>query len=324
MPERKGEIRYLGPSEYDRWDDLVTASPQGSVSCLSWWLKAVGDNVRVLGYFENGRLVAGVPLHEERILAARVYRKPKLTYPWGVVMEPLVGKTASVARREMKLLENLAEHMAAIRGSIVMSFHNSLTNWLPFYWHGFTVSMGLSQVIDLDRIDRVKNELQNDARRLIAKASEAGLRVESCNASEALPLLRASYERQKMRLPYSADYFQKLAVASSDKGMGECFVARDSEGRGNAAVFVVWDDKCAYYVAGGGDPRLRNNGAGTLLVWHMIEFAASRTKRFDFGGSSVRAIEHFNRSFGAKQICYPRLMKLSLLPRLAMAARGGR
>src|SRR6267378_4420755 len=98
------EVRRLDRAEYAKWDALVQASPQGSVSCLSWWLDAVGQNIRVLGYFENGRLVAGVPLHLERMFGMTLYRKPKLTNPWGVVIEPLDGKRTTVVTREMEIL----------------------------------------------------------------------------------------------------------------------------------------------------------------------------------------------------------------------------
>ena len=58
--EENFTLRYLEPSEYDLWDELVDVSPQGSVFCRSWWLSAVGD-VRVLDGFdarldENARL----------------------------------------------------------------------------------------------------------------------------------------------------------------------------------------------------------------------------------------------------------------------------
>src|SRR5512133_1127229 len=85
-------LRYLLPEEYPRWDELVEASPQGTVLCRSWWLKAASSDIRVLGYFNGGHLVAGIPLHFERRFGVRICRMPKLVHTWGVVMEPPVGK----------------------------------------------------------------------------------------------------------------------------------------------------------------------------------------------------------------------------------------
>src|ERR1700732_1209677 len=66
--EPREGLRYLNAAEYSDWDRLVEVSHQGSIFCRSWWLKAVEDQVCVLGYFEKDRLVAGIPLHFEKIL----------------------------------------------------------------------------------------------------------------------------------------------------------------------------------------------------------------------------------------------------------------
>jgi hypothetical protein len=316
-----GEVHYLDCSDYPKWDSLVQASPQGAVSSLSWWLEALGSNTRVLGYFENGRLVAGIPLHRERMFGVTIYRKPKLTYPWGVIIEPLTGKTSSVTTRKMHILDNLAKSLARIKGSIIVSFHPSLENWLPFYWHGFCVSLGITHVIEnLERIDHVRKELTSDARRLISKAIDRGIIVEPCGFQEGMNLFRQSYRKQHRRLPYSDDYFRRLYAAAKAHDAGECFVARDSEGQAHAANFAIWDRERAYGIASGTDLTPGNGSAGTLLMWHMIEFAADRTKSFDFCGTTMPSIEHFLRSFGARQESYPRVLKLSLLPRICWSA----
>ena len=317
------EVRYLDRSEYPRWDALVEASPQGSVSCLSWWLDAVSHNTRVLGYFENGRLVAGVPLRRERVLTFSIYRKPKLTHPWGVIVEPLTGKRTTVVTREMRILEALARPLASVKGSVVMSFHPNLQNWLPFLWHGFKVGIGTTYLIEnLDCVDKLRDDCMYDVRRRIAKAADSGITVKLCSADEALSLFRRTYHRQGQRLPYSKDYFSGLHAAAKARSAGECFLASDGQGRPHAAAFMAWDTRRAEYVAAGSDPSLRASGAGVLLVWHLLQYAAERVRVFDFNGSSVRPIEQFVRSFGSKQTFYPRVMRFSLLPRIGLAALG--
>jgi len=37
--EQSQGLRYLSADEYRQWDELVEASPQGSLFCRSWWLK---------------------------------------------------------------------------------------------------------------------------------------------------------------------------------------------------------------------------------------------------------------------------------------------
>jgi hypothetical protein len=107
-----------------------------------------------------------------------------------------------------------------------------------------------------------------------------------------------------MKRPFTNEYLQRLCHAAVQNDAGQCFAARDDSGRVIAAAFLVWDRKRAYYLAGGEDPTARESAATSLLVWHLIQFSATRSAVFDFEGSMVEPIERFFRSFGAKQQPY--------------------
>ena len=72
----------------------------------------------------------------------------------------------------------------------------------------------------------------------------------------------------------------------------------DSQGRIHAASYFVYDEKCCYYLIGGGDPELRTSGASSLLMWEGIKFASTVSGSFDFEGSMIEPIERFFRAFG--------------------------
>src|ERR1700736_3891814 len=108
------EVRYLLPDEYPQWDCLVADSPCGSVFSYSWWLQALPGDTSVLGYFENGQLVAGIPVHHQRRFSLSLCTLPHLTSTWGVVMEERTGtKTGNVPSREMEILRVFASHLAS-------------------------------------------------------------------------------------------------------------------------------------------------------------------------------------------------------------------
>ena len=88
-------------------------------------------------------------------------------------------------------------------------------------------------------------------------------------------------------------------------------MAVDDEGRTHAALFTVFDSKTAYYLAGGGDPDLRDSGAMTLLLWDSIQHASGFAEVFDFEGSMIPEIERFFRGFGGDLIS---CMKVSKSP----------
>jgi hypothetical protein len=303
-------VRYLNPDEYPLWDTLVSASPQGSPFCYSWWLNAISPEIRVLGYFEKGRLVAGIPLYVQRRFGTTLCIMPKLTQTWGVVLEVPSGKQVNVINREMQVLRPLAAELKKLP-SFFQAFHPSLQNWLPFRWNGFRQTSRVTYVLEgLDDIPSVWKGLSHSIRGQILKATRLGLKVVPCSPQEVYAAQANSYERQGRSCPYDQEYLESLYAAAHEHGAGACFAAKDLEGRIHAANMVVWDQKRAYFLAGGADPHLRASGASSLIVWELIQFSAERARVFDFEGSSVEAIAKFFRAIGAQQVLYSWITKL--------------
>ena len=88
-------------------------------------------------------------------------------------------------------------------------------------------------------------------------------------------------------------------------------IATDSDGNIHAAMFLVWSNKTVYYLVGGSNPKYRNSEAMTMLIWKAIEFGSSMSSEFDFEGTMVESIERFIRGFGAEQIPYFQLTKVT-------------
>jgi CelD/BcsL family acetyltransferase involved in cellulose biosynthesis len=312
-------LRYLHPDEYAKWDALVESSPQGSVFCHSWWLKATDPACQVLGYFEGGRLVAGIPLHYEKRFGFELCCMVPPTPRLGVVMEPATGKRVTAAARETELLKIFAQRLAKER-IFIQAFHPSLQNWLPFYWSGFRQTSRFTYILeDLQDSNRMWKEMKDSCRRDIHKAMKCGVTISECDPGTVLEVIAKTFARQGKKPPYRADFFQGLCEAAAKNNAGQCFAAVDQSGRVHAAAALVWDRARAYYLVGGGDASLRESGAGYLLLWHMIEFSATRSAIFDFEGSMIQPIEHFFRTFGAAQQMYsyitkfPRWMEASLI-----------
>ena len=94
-------------------------------------------------------------------------------------------------------------------------------------------------------------------------------------------------------------------------------IARDERGAIHAAVYLVWDGKTTYYLAGGADPELRTSGAHSLLIWEALLRSRTRSVEFDMTGSMVESIERFFRAFGGQQRVYFSLNKMSRRARFA-------
>lgn len=258
-------------------------------------------------------MIAGIPLHFERRFGIRVCGMPKLTQTWGIVMQPLQGKAVVAAARETKILRLFATALSR-RKLFFQAFHPSLSNWLPFYWSGFRQTTRFTYVIDdLTDLNRVWHEMSESARGQIKKAQRAGLSVIPCSIEDVYRCECLSYERQGKTPPHSDYLLKRIYDAASANDSGACFAVVDREGTLYCAWFLVWDKHRAYGIVRGSDSKLRKNGSNSLGVWDAIQFAAQRSRTFDFAGSVVERIERFNRNFGAKQVPYNYLIKAPAL-----------
>lgn len=314
-------LRYLEPSEYPIWDALVDTSPQGSLFCRSWWLNAVGD-VRVLGCFSGRELAAGIPLYFRRHFGIPVCTMPKLTRAWGVIMRPLKGKTVVSAARETKILQAFAVHLARYR-FFFQTFHPNLSNWLPFYWSGFRQTTRFTYVLDdLADLGQIWHGISHGVRGDIRKAERAGLSIVPCSVEELYRCECLSYLRHGMKPSHSESFLRSINDCAEKNECGACFAVVDREGRVHSARLLVWDKIRAYNLVAGVDSRLRGSGANSFGVWSAIQFVAQRSRTFDFMGSIVEGIAHFNLHFGAKQVPYSYVTRAPFLAQCCLQYAG--
>jgi len=318
----KSGLHLLAEDEIPEWDSLVDRSPQRSLFLKSWWLGATCGTAQVIGYFEGGRLIAGIPVFYTRRAGLRICGMPKLTQTWGIAMQPLPGKEVTTKSRETDILDVFAAHFAR-ESFFVQSFHPENQNWLPFYWKGFSQTTHYTYVLDdLTPINRVWDGLSKDRRTNIRKARQFGITVSECGPEPVFQMAKAAFAAQGMKCPYQMDYLNHLYEAARAKESGICLSAIDRRGRTHAAFFFVWDGERGYNLAGGHDPLLSASGGSVLLMWNLIEFASAHTKAFDFAGSMRRKIEASFRSFGGKRVGYSRIAKLPRWVRIGLSIAG--
>ncbi|HZP63076.1 MAG TPA: GNAT family N-acetyltransferase [Terriglobales bacterium] len=317
---RNAELRYLRPDELSVWDAFVDKSPQGSVFSRSWWLHAIGGRVRILAYFVGGQLLAGMPLYFDRRYGLEVCTMPKLTQTLGPIMAPVNGRHVNAAWEEMEILSTFAKSLSQY-SIVFQAFHPSLQNWCPFYWNGFTQTSRATHIIDLSCIDKVWSGMAHRTRRGVRNAERSGVKVTTCDPDQAWAAEQKTFALQGMKVPHTVDYLRGLYDAAKAHNGGECFAAVDAQRRVHAASFMVWDQNRCYAITMGGDPELRGRGSTSLLVWHMLQFAAGKSPIFDFTGSMLQPVELFLRSFGTTQMHYNWIMKFPLPVRLYLTMR---
>jgi hypothetical protein len=287
-----------------------------------WWLDAMAPGAwSAVEIRRGGALKARFPYVMDRRMGLTRLRQPQLTQTLGPWISPAEEKYATRLTQQKELYTELIEQLPA-HDYFSQNFHYSVENWLPFYWKGFQQTTRYTYVIDdLSDLDQVKSEFQKNIRYDIRKASKK-LRVHSeYGIDKFLDVNALTFARQGLPLPYPRESVRRLDDACSARSARKIFFAEDASGRVHAAAYIVWDERSAYYLMGGGDPELRTSGATSLVLWEAIKFSHQVSHRFDFEGSIIESVERFFRAFGARQVPYFNVSRRSRRLRVLMSAR---
>lgn len=276
--------------------------------CRDWWLDAVcgPEHWDAAVVEQGGQVAAAMPWYARRRLGLTLLVQPPLTRSLGPWVRETDGGPAGTLERQKRLMTELIDRLPPF-AHFEQGWHPGVTNWLPFYWKGFSQTTRYTYVLpDLRDEGALWANLRENIRREIRKAEgRHGLTVRSADSPAQLhDLNRKTFARQGRAVPYAPETVDSIDRACESRGCRRIWIAEDGEGRAHAGACVVWDEDSAYYLIGGGDPELRTSGATSLCLWHAIRHAAAVTRRFDFEGSMLEPVERFFRAFGARQVPY--------------------
>lgn len=288
-----------------------------------WWLDAVAPGQWDAVVAEHGgRVVGRLPYIKKQLLGLTYIAMPQLTQTLGPWIEPKEAKYPKVLAWQKDIMTELIEQLPEFN-SFQQNFHYEITNWLPFYWHGFEQTTRYTYILsDISDHDKVWGGFLANIRTDIKKAERQVCVRTDLGLDRFLEVNEKTFVRQGMPLPYSPELVRRIDSACGDENR-RIFFAEDVSGQIHAAIYIVWDDRSAYYLMGGGDPELRNSGATSLLMWEAIKFASTVTRRFDFEGSMLEPIERFFRAFGGVQMPYSCVTKATPLFKTLRSVRRG-
>jgi hypothetical protein len=216
--------------------------------------------------------------------------------------------------QEKQVITELILQLPAFE-SFNLNFYHSLTNWLPFYWQGFTQTTRYTYVIDdLTDLADVFARFSHAKRKNIRRAEGILQLGPELTAQEFFNHHAMTLEKEGKKINYDYPLLERIFQATQERDCGKVFTAVDSEMRVHAAIFVIWDPVQAYYLLSAIDPDYRASGAATFLIQKAIRDMSLRTKRFDFEGSMIEGVENSFRQFGTIQVPYFQILKTPSAP----------
>lgn len=263
-----------------------------------WWLDIVAP-----GQWEE----ALVKDDNENVIARMAYVRdgnritvPELTQTLGIWMAPEVQKDYGAQK---KIINELFGQLSGYR-SVLQTLSPVNTYILPFRWLGYRMEPRFTyRLTELSDCDRIYQSFGKTAKKNIKYARNKVTIHSETDVETLLNMLEKTFSAQNRKNPMSRDLVSKIVQICDETGHGLYLDARDPEGNVHSCAYFVYDEQVCYYLLGASDSRFRSSGAQSLILWEGIQFAAQRTKVFDFEGSMVEGIENFFRQFGG--VCVP-------------------
>lgn len=184
-------------------------------------------------------------------------------------------------------------------------YHYTFTNWLPFYWRGYSQTTRYTYVIeDTSNLDELYKSFNGNVRNYIKKSQNIVNVKNGMSSKQFYELNKKTYNRQGIEIPYSFELFDTLYNNLMANNCLEIFYAEDKNSNIHSAALFAYDTNAVYYLMSGVVDEFRDSQSLTLLIYEGIKLANRLEKSFDFEGSMKKNIERFFRQFGAEQKQY--------------------
>ena len=269
-----------------------------------WWLEAAApgewDEVAVES---GGQVVARLPFTIRKEGRLRTLTQPPLSQTLGPWIAPTKANGPRALSRENKLFEELINRLPT-HDSFYQNFAPQLTNWLPFYWSGFSETTRYTYQIPLDRpLESILAGMDKKNRSQLRKASKHIIAGREEDLDVFLRLNRSTFARQDKEVPYSDAYVERLDNAVKRNASRTIIIARDAgDGRPLAGIYMVHYGDTTHSLMSGVDEAARAENPMIVARWESIRVASETSRVLDLHGSMMRGIERRNRNYGANQV----------------------
>lgn len=162
---------------------------------------------------------------------------------------------------------------------------------------GFSLNQRVFQQLEPGKI-----RLNQQAKRSLNKAS-----VFEVTQEENIPILMKLLQNElQNRIPgineQTLPILEKLVTRYSGNRLRQFNLLDENNWMGG--IWILENDSTVLYLKGTTLEEAKKSGGMYKLMLHAIKYAASKGKKFDFGGSNAESVRRFNLNFGAEDVVY--------------------
>ncbi len=275
-----------------------------------WYLDLVcgSNNWDIIIVKKGTEIAATIPSSNKNKFGFHISRMPILCKYLG----PYFTKKFRSIKQQEKLMRTIVEQLPNF-DFFDQNFYPSITNCLPFLWEGFEATPKYTYMIDLSQdLDEIYGNISPNYRNNKIKKAKKIVTIHTTENLEEFHFSHLkTFEKQKMKDPFTLDYLKKYDNVLKRQKSRCIFLAKDSEGNIHSTLYLIWDKNTAYTLMAGNDLDFGNSGAGVFITWHSIKYAKEvlQKKNYDFSGSVIENISKVRQEMGAEQIPYFNVQK---------------
>jgi len=316
------EYRLEKISISDEWDNFVSASENGTIFSSSNYLLAL--NAKPVAYYcyKKQAIKAGIVLIEQDKGDSIIYHD-YVIYNGIIFNNPLKEQNnAQINSERFRISTFIAEELAKIYDTVHLTFHPSIVDIRPFLWVNYgtelpryRISVRYTSYLNIENFHQAENlediNIYNEASYSRRQEIRYGIKKnvitrEEFDSQRFIQLYFKTMKRQEIAVPNKTIEEMKFLITSLfEAKLCRMFVSYTSqEEPGSMAIFAI-DNKRAYFLFGGNDPKMRNAHTGTMVLWDAFKFLSKAgVKEIDLEGINSPQRGWFKMSFGGNTIPY--------------------
>ena len=301
-----------------QWVQLCSDSVQSTPFIAEKYLAAVGFESKNIILKKKGSLLAGLCL-PRRLDGSQAQGVPFAPYNGLIFSAQLKDQTYKTYKGRLDATANLVEYAAELYPQHFFSCHYTVDDVRSISWYNYhtpergkyKVDILYSAVKDISDAEDIVNGLSKgrkyDYKQSVNKYALQNNIAEGIGEIEDfLSLYRMTFAKQEIFLDEQTMLIvENILKATLPEGKAILQYAKNTDGQNIAAVVMLYDENCAYYLFGANHPGHSSCGAGTfLLVESMKQAHEMGIKKFDFVGVNSPFRGDFKLSFGAHLVPY--------------------
>jgi hypothetical protein len=300
-------VQTLRDGEYDEWERLVAASPDGSIYASTAYLDTLctsaGGRFSILAARRLEQIIGGIPLYVRESKKGAFVSPRLLLYYLGPVLSRSESRYPSQqSAHNIATMGALADGLDALDfAKIALRGRHTVSDVRPFLDRGWTSQPSYSYVVPLHDLHGQWTRVEQNLRRLVERCAEQNIAHTDDDDFESflrLHLLTMSHHDTAPYLPDNS--FRTWFTTLHRSGLCRLFHARLPSGESIAAQIVLLGDHAvSHTVCAATDPEHRGLGAAAFLRWRTFEWLAAHGKSGnDLTDAALNSVTHFKSQLG--------------------------